>query len=197
MGKIVNHRGFVKIENFLDLNLFNELVSFSNKKLILLASNKFKNKEIWYLNQIIEDKKFQFLTEKYSGIKFSELRKRMTTNINVKIPSLSTFTNLHYDKCHLNWVIPLRIDNKKNADLIIFPNSRKKPFLFFSLKFLMVILTSRFLLNSRKLIGLLGGRYVKYKPNHAYIFDGYKSIHGVPWTKNDGVRSVITINFSL
>ena len=195
MKKIEIKTGCIEIANFLDLKLLEEIIDFTKKNLDLLALNAFKNKNLELTNRIINDKKFQKITEKYSGVKFLQLRKKMTVNINTKIPKLSSDTNFHYDNCHINWVIPLLIENKKNPGLIIFPNSRNKIFLFLILKFLTSVIRSKYLLRSPFFLNLLGAHIIKYKINHAYIFDGYNSLHGVAWSKNEGVRSVITINF--
>jgi hypothetical protein len=196
MEKIESKTGCIEIANFLDSKLFEEIIDFTKKNLDLLALNTFKNKNLELTNRIIKDKKFQKITEEYSGIKFRQLRKKMTININTKIPLFSTDTNLHYDNCYINWVIPLWIENKKNPGLIIFPNSRKKIFLFLVLKFLTSAIKSKYLLRLPLFLNFLGAYFIKYKINHAYIFDGYNSLHGVVWSKNDGVRCVITINFS-
>ena len=194
---IKSKNGCIEIGDFLDLNLFEELIDFSNKNLDGLVTNDFKNRNIAHINKIIENKKFQSLTEMYTGLKFAVLKKKMTTNINTKLTFASSDTNLHYDKCFLNWVIPLQLGSKINPGLIIFPDSRKKIILFLILKVLIKMLGSSQLMRLPRLINLLGAQYIIYKPNHAYIFDGYNSLHGVLWEKEDGLRSVITINFSL
>ncbi len=189
--------GCIELPNFLDPSLLEELIKFTNNNLEALTKKEFKNKENELINRILNNVEFQKLTERYSGKNYSVLSQNKTTNINTKSSVIKSDTELHYDKCYLNWVIPLILENNKEPGLIIFPDSRKNLFKFLGLKLTVKLLGSPFVLRSKIFMSLLGGRKIEYRVNHAYIFDGYKSLHGVVRHVDDGNRCVITINFRM
>jgi hypothetical protein len=189
--------GCIEIQNFLDLDLLNDLIKFTNDNIEALTKKEFKNKESELINKVLENQNFRAVTEKYSGKDFSVLLQNKTTNINTKSTSVKSDTELHYDGCYINWVIPLILDNNQEPGLIIFPNSRKSVFKFLGLKLAVFFFGSPFVLRSKVLISIFGGRKIKYLVNHAYVFDGYNSLHGVARYPNDGARCVITINFRI
>ncbi len=194
---IKERNGCIEIEKFLDLDLLTDLIEFTKNNLEALTKKEFKNKESDLMNRILENDQFRALTEQYSDKVFSDLNQNKTTNINSKATVFEGDTELHYDKCYLNWVIPLILENNKEPGLIIFPNSRKNPFKFLGLKLAVMLFGSPFVLRSETLITLFGGHKIQYCVNHAYIFDGFNSLHGVVRHPDDGNRCVITINFRM
>lgn len=194
---IKEENGCIAFPNFLDPTLLEELIKFTNNNIEALTKKEFKNKENELINRILKNVEFQKLTEKYSGKNYSALSQNKTTNINTKSSVIKSDTELHYDKCYLNWVIPLILENNKEPGLIIFPNSRKNLFKFVGLKLILKLFGSPFVLRSKNFMSLFGGRKIEYRVNHAYIFDGYNSLHGVVRHFDDGNRCVITINFRM
>lgn len=194
---IKEHNGCIEIENFLDLDLLADLIEFTKNNLEALTKKEFKNKESDLINRILKNDQFRTLTERFSGKDFSDLSQNKTTNINSKATVFEGDTGLHYDKCYLNWVIPLILENNKEPGLIIFPNSRKNLFKFLGLKLAVMLFGSPFVLRSETLMNLFRGHKIQYCINHAYIFDGYNSLHGVVRHSDDGNRCVITINFRM
>lgn len=187
----------IELPNFLDQCLLDDLIEFTKKNLEALTKKEFKNKENELISRILQNNEFQKLTEKYASKSYSLLIQNKTTNINCKSSFVKTDTELHYDKCYLNWVIPLILEKNKEPGLIIFPNSRKNLFKFFGLKLIVILFGSPLVLRSKIFMSLFGGEKIEYRVNHAYIFDGYNSLHGVVRQVDDGNRCVITINFRM
>ncbi len=194
---IREENGCIELPNFLDQGLLEDLIEFTKKNLEALTKKEFKNKENELISRILQHIEFQKLTEKYSGKNYSVLSQNKTTNINTKSSVVKSDTELHYDKCYLNWVIPLILENNKEPGLIIFPDSRKNLLKFLGLKLTVKLFGSPFVLRSKIFMSLLGGHKIEYRVNHAYIFDGYNSLHGVVRHVDDGNRCVITINFRM
>jgi hypothetical protein len=197
----LSKKGFAKIKNFFTdeekkdmLNLSKIMIenSCNNKDSTqLLVPNEFFQNTL--VIKKLNDKYFIEFITRIINMQFNEnlsndtVKKKIKIGINVLSKS-NHKTPFHFDNTYLNIVIPLNIFRpiiKDDGALHIYPNIRSASMPMYFNKIVTLILKFKFIRF------FLKNSIINYEFGDAYLFNGYKSFHGVPLFKGKYSRVVV------
>lgn len=183
----IEKNSYAKVDNFLNVNIFEDIKEFLKKQSSRLNKNNFSvdnTNKLHPLENILANENFKQI---YSGL----LKKAGIINCNETyyVMGLREGKNIkktvlyHFDAYYLTILFPILIPkNENNGKLHIFPRWRKiqkyEIFNFFQ-KFFIQNPITRKIINLRVVKKILRMKEINLDPNFIYFFEGYRSIHGV------------------
>lgn len=209
-------KGYVEIENFLNLSQIKQIKKFINEKKNELNKSNFSlaNKELDHpvFNEILCSKHIEELSDCLIGSissKYKNLEKHVVlgvrSNFSKNKKKIKKNTAFHFDAYYLTINIPITMPENltnekrevKSGDLLIIPNFRKfsnsliKNIIF---KTLMQNTITRYLLGLNIFNKLLNIQRIKLSNSKIYLFYGFRTLHGVDTNYELGERTTFLIH---
>ena len=205
----INKKGFYKLTNLINQDDLDSLKSEVQKKITSIGQKNFRLDNIGLEDTFINKAKFiekidtfirntsdQLELENYKNKKLYKIL-RVINGGNQKNES----HKYHFDAHYLTLLIPIFIPNNKNnlnGDLVIFPNLRKVHRNIF-LNVIQKLFFQNFflskLLNTNLFKKLLKAKILKLEPGNAYIFFGFRTLHGNQEINNHDLRATLLVHF--